>query len=147
MYTDEAYNKINMDFTGSSFAASPVTFYQGITRQACTIDCYGGTYTFPTAISSWEASYANEILIGDFKNGDRANYFMPKYAVHMPVAVAIQHAGGCSNVDGIIAIKSDGTIKIAINAVQSGTWGFETFTNVTKIMIGKGTVNIPIEYC
>lgn len=147
IYTAEAYNVINMNYSTSPFSASPVTFYQGITKNACTIDCYGGSYTFTSPIASWEASYANEILIGDFKNGSRANYFMPKYAVHMNVAVSIQHAGGFDNVEGVIAIKSNGKIVISIQAINNNSWSFKTFTNVSRIAIGKGTVNIPIEYC
>lgn len=147
MYTDSAYGGIQVDFTGTSFTQMPTTIYQGLTRNACTLDSYGGQYTFTAPIPSWQASYANEVNIGNFKTASTANYFMPKYSVYMNVPVAIQHSSGVSNVDGTIVFKSNGEIAIAINSLQSGSWNFNTFTNVSKIMIGKGTVNIPIEYC
>lgn len=147
MYTDSAYGGLQVDFTGSAFTQMPTTIYQGITRTACTLDSYGGQYTFSSPIASWQASYANEVKIGNFKTASTANYFMPKYSVFMNVPVAIQHSSGIANVDGVLVFKSNGDIAIAINSLQSGSWNFNTFTNVSKIMIGKGTVNIPIEYC
>ena len=147
MYTDSSFGGLNVDFTGSSFSALPTSIYQGITRNAVTLDSYGGQHTFTTPIASWQAAYSNEILIGNFKTGAQKNYFMPKYTVYMQVPVSIQHSGGVSNVNGVLAFTPDGDLKIAINALQSGSWNFETFTSVSKIMIGKGTVNIPIEYC
>ena len=147
IYTDASYGGLHVDFTNSAFNAMPTMLYQGITRNAVTLDSYGGQHTFGTPIASWQATYSNEIYIGNFKTASSANYFMPKYSVYMPVAVAIQHSNGVSNVEGVLVFNTSGEVRIAINALQSGSWNFETFTDVTRIIVGKATVNIPIEYC
>lgn len=147
MYTDAAYGGIHVDFTGSDFSSMPCTVYQGITRQAVTLDSYGGSTTFATPIASWQAGYANEVYIGSFKTAATRNYFMPKYSVYMNVPVAVEHSGGIDNVDGVLIFNTAGEVRIALNALQDNSWNFKTFTNVTRILVGKGGVTIPIEYC
>lgn len=141
--------RINVDTSATVFPSMPSTFYQTITRQGVTIDSYGGQVTLSTPIASWSASYAasDEILIGTYKTTANPNYFLPKNAVLIQLPITIQHSAGVSNVYGSVIFTTDGEVKLSINELESGTWNFKTFTNVSKILIGRGTITIPTDYC
>lgn len=150
---DYIYNyvpiRINVDTSATVFPSMPSVFYQTITREGVTIDSYGGQVTLSTPIASWSASYAasDEILVGTFKTTTNPNYFLPKNAVLIQLPITIQHSAGVSNVYGSVIFTTDGEVKLSINELETGTWNFKTFNNVSKILIGRGTITIPTDYC
>lgn len=149
---DYIYNYIPVRFnvdTVAAFPNMPTTIYQTITREGVAIDSYGGQVTLTTPIESWTASYdqADELVIGTFKQTTAPNYFLPKNAIILQLPIAIQHDGGVSNVYGSMIFTHDGYVKMSLNELVDTSWNYRTFTNITKILIGRGTIVVPSDYC
>lgn len=147
IFETSAFGSINMDYTGSQFSSNPFSCYQGITRNAVTIDCYGGQCHLDNPIPSWELYGRNRILVGNFHNAATPNYFMPMYDVMIPVPMSIKHSGGRVNVTGAFILGSDGNMYLCAQKVNDDSWSYPTLTNVTDIHFGVASYAIPIEYC
>lgn len=150
---DYIYNyipvRVNYDTSGTNFPDLPTALYQTITREGVTLDSYGGQVTLTNPIASWSASYSaqDEVLIGRFKVTEHPNFFLPKNAIILQLPIAIQHSGGVSNVYGSLIFTHDGYIKMSLNELLDTSWNYRTFTNVSKILIGRGTISVPSDYC
>lgn len=147
IFETSAFGSINMDYTGSQFNSNPFSCYQGITRNAVTIDCYGGQCHLDNPIPSWELYGRNRILVGNFHNAATPNYFMPMYDVMIPIPMSIKHSGGRVNVTGAIILGSDGNMYLSAQKVNDDSWTYPTLTNITDIHFGVASYAIPIEYC
>lgn len=148
LYTRDATNEFNLDFTGSNFTSCPFTLYQTLDRGGVTLDIYGGQHTINTPIASWEAVYTNKILIGNMKGAaGGVNLFLPHYDIYVPVSMAIKHDNGQTNVNGFIVFGSNGEVSISCTHIKDDTFSYETFTNVTNIVFGKASHSIPLQLC
>ena len=143
-----SFGTINMDYTDSKFNANPAQFYQTLRRDAVQFDCYGGQYTMPVAIQSWNTWCRNRIKIGNFHSTDvTPNYFMPEYDIMIPVPISIHHSGGSANLDGAIILGADGNMYLAAQHVSDDSWTYPTYTDITDIHIGVCSYSIPIDQC
>lgn len=141
--------RVEADTSATGFPNLPTALFQTITREGVTIDSYGGQVTLPTPIASWTASYdqSDELLIGTFKTTANPNLFLPKNAIILQLPIAIQHEDGVSNVYGSMIFTHDGYIKMSLNELVDTSWNYRTFRNVSKILIGRGTISVPSDYC
>lgn len=147
LYTPNATNIFNLNFTNSNFDSCPFIMYQTLTKGGVTLDIYGGQHNIATPIPTWDAAYVNKVYIGDMINASGVNMFLPIYDVYIPVEIGIKHNDGCDNVGGFIMIGYDHKVYLCCTCLNSATFSYKRFTNVTNLVIGKASHTIPLELC
>lgn len=148
-YNTSPVHHINIDQSLTAFESFPINFYQTLRDDCVQIELYGGAANLSSIISSVTCDYqsAHYIKIGDFKNVETNNYFMPEQDIMVPVPLTVYADGSVVEVQGNVIFSSDGCCYLSLFKLTDNAWGFAELTDVTKIAIGCASISIPIRMC